>query len=155
MRHSVIFTCLLWVGICLMVSGLTGWVSSSHINGWYQMLTQPPFSPPRWIFAPVWTVLYIIIGIVGGLLWISRKNYPALFIFYMLQLILNFSWSFIFFVGKNIGGALVDILALWISVVLVILLGIAHKNRVPWLLLPYLLWVSFAAILNYFIWQLN
>lgn len=155
MRYPLFSTCLIWVVICLVVSGLTGWVSSTHIHGWYQTLAQPSFTPPSWLFAPVWTALYITIGIAGGMLWKNRKNHPALFLLFILQLILNFAWSFLFFVGENINFAFIDIIALWFSLSCVVALCFVQKNKMGWLLLPYWMWTSFAAVLNYFIWQLN
>jgi tryptophan-rich sensory protein len=155
MRYSLLASCLVWALICLVISGISGWVSASHISGWYQTLAQPTFSPPKWLFAPVWTILYIAIGIAGGLLWQERKHHPVFFVLFMWQLMFNFSWSFIFFVGENIRWALVDILALWLSILFIVALSFMQKNRIGWLLLPYLLWVSFAAVLNYCIWRLN
>lgn len=155
MRYSLLSSCLIWVVICLMSSGLISWVSSSHISGWYQTLIQPSLSPPKWVFAPMWTALYVTIGIAGGLLWQDRKKYPGFFFLFILQLIFNFSWSFIFFMGENIRWAMVDIFVLWLSILFIIILGFAQKKIIGWLLLPYLLWVSFAMALNYYIWRLN
>lgn len=155
MKFKLFFTCLFWVVGCLIVSGFTGWVSASHITGWYQALNQPSFNPPSWVFAPVWTTLYITIGIAGGLLWQKRRKHPLLLFCFTLQLAFNFLWSFIFFVGQNISWALFDILALWISLLCLIIFSARKQKNIMWLLLPYFIWTSFAAILNYSIWQLN
>lgn len=155
MRLSLSPPCLIGVIFCLLVSGLTGWLSAEHVNGWYQTLHQPDFNPPSWVFAPVWTVLYVMIGITAGLLWIDRKKFPLLFSLFILQLMFNFSWSFIFFIAENISWALMDILALWLCLLVVVLRAFYIKKVVAWLLLPYLFWTSFAAILNFYLWQLN
>ena len=155
MRFSFTLPCVIAVIVCLVISGFTGWFSSEHISGWYQALNQPSFNPPSWVFAPVWTVLYIMIGIAAGLLWQERKKFPLLFIFFMLQLVFNFAWSFIFFMGENISWALIDILALWFCLSVVVVLSFLRYKIIGWLLLPYLFWTSFAAILNYAIWWLN
>lgn len=155
MQLKLLLTCLLWVICCLIISGLSGWVSVSHIAGWYQTLNQPSFSPPSWVFGPVWTALYITIGIAGGLLWQKRRQDPLLFLGFSLQLAFNFLWSFIFFVAESIVWALVDILALWVSLLCLIVLLARKRKNIAWLLSPYFLWVSFAAILNYAIWHLN
>lgn len=155
MRYSLFLSCLLWVALCLVLSSVTGWISARHIHDWYHALQQPPFNPPQWIFAPVWTLLYVTIGIAGGLLFAERKKHNTLFIAFLAQLVFNFSWSFIFFMGESPGWALVDIVALWCSVLIIMILGFVQKNCIFWLLAPYFLWVSFAALLNYFIWQLN
>lgn len=146
---------LVWIASCLAISALIGWLSSSHITGWYQTVQKPWFNPPAWIFSPVWTALYITIGIAGGYLWHYRKQYTLLFIIFILQLFFNFAWSFFFFIGQSIGWAFIDIIALWLSLSLFIKLGFKQKPVLAWLLLPYLVWVSFAMILNSFIWHLN
>ena len=155
MKNKLFLTCLIWTVACLIISGLTGWISASHIAGWYQRLNQPFFCPPSWIFGPVWTTLYITIGVAGAQLWQKRKKHPLLFLFFSMQLTFNFLWSFIFFIGESLSWALVDILVLWISLLCVMILSAREQKNIAWLLTPYFLWVSFAAILNYAIWQLN
>ncbi|MBP9726361.1 MAG: tryptophan-rich sensory protein [Gammaproteobacteria bacterium] len=155
MRTPLFLSCIVWVSICLVISGFSGWVSSSHISGWYQTLNQPSFSPPSWIFGPAWTLLYVTIGIAGGFLWQHRKKFSVLFSLFILQLAFNFAWSFIFFVGENISWALLDILGLWLSLACLIVIAMMKARNIAWLLLPYFFWVSFAAVLNYAVWLLN
>ena len=147
--------CLVFVVICLAISGIAGWVTSAHIASWYEQLVQPVFRPPNWLFGPVWTVLYILIGISGGLLWQQRKAQPAAMRCYFLQLIFNFAWSFIFFGMQNIGLALIDIIILWALILLTILYSARVSKAVVCMLLPYFLWVTFATTLNASLWVLN
>ena len=126
-------------------------------DGWYSSLNQPSFNPPNWVFGPVWTVLYILMGISLYMVWKQvpgRKRENALGIF-ALQLLLNFLWSLFFFYFKDIVIALIDIVALWFTIVLMI--GMFHRVNplAAKLNIPYLLWVTFAATLNTAYYVLN
>lgn len=150
---------LLSVGVCLG-AGIVGSVfTTSSIPTWYQTLNKPFFSPPNWIFAPVWTTLYILMGISLYLFWVKkspstslRTSVPAIF---WVQLILNVTWSIIFFGFKNPVLAFVNIIALWIAIFLTIKSFHKINKLASNLLLPYLIWVSFATILNLSIVILN
>lgn len=136
--------------IPLTLGAIAGRFTSQSVAGWYIMLTRPSFSPPNWIFGPVWTVLYILMGISLFLVWKEdpgRQRNVALIVF-MVQLLLNFAWSFIFFQQKMIGWAFIDIIFLWLSIAL--MLSVFYKVRplAAYLNIPYLLWVSFATVLN-------
>lgn len=139
------------VGICLGVGILGSFFTASSIPTWYAGLNKPFFSPPNWIFAPVWTILYILMGYSLYLVW-TKKKVPAVF---WIQLILNALWSIIFFGMKNPILALVDIAALWISIFLTIKAFLKINKLAGNLLIPYLVWVSFASVLNLFIVVLN
>jgi tryptophan-rich sensory protein len=134
----------------LGVGGVAGIFTTDAIPGWYATLNQPSFNPPNWVFGPVWTTLYIVMGISLFMIWklpASKQRNQAILIF-MVQLFLNFCWSFLFFYFKMIGVALVDIVFLW--VIIVFLLYRFHKLK-PWAAyvnIPYLLWVTFATVLN-------
>jgi len=141
--------------ICLIIASLSGWITSHSVQSWYLSLNKPPFNPPQWIFAPVWITLYIMIGISGGILWLNRQAHKPAFYFFLIQLIFNFAWSFIFFGAHQIGLALVDILLLLTFIILTIIFAFRSNKIAAWLLVPYLLWVSFACILNIFLWKLN
>ena len=147
--------CVFGVAICLLIAGIEGWVTASNTSQWYYALNKPFFNPPSFLFAPVWTVLYVMIGVAAGLIWQCREKYRALFSWFILQLIFNFLWSFFFFAGESIRWALIDILLLWIT--LLITLGYAYKyyKTVVYWLTPYFLWVTFATVLNFSIWILN
>jgi len=154
-QKSCWIACGIGVIFCLVLSSFIGWLSASHIQGWYQTLNQPDFGPPSWVFGPVWTVLYIMIGIAGGLLWQQRQQYCWLWRLFLCQLFFNFAWSFCFFIGENIVLAQIDMLALWLSLLMCVVLSFRQNKGVAWLLLPYFLWVSFALSLNTALWYLN
>ncbi len=94
--------CALSVVICLLMASLIGWVTTDHTSTWYETLRKPVFNPPAFVFAPVWTVLYFMIGVVGGYLWQQRHTQRKLFFWFLVQLGLNFLWSFVFFLGKSL-----------------------------------------------------
>jgi len=134
----------------LAVGGIAGIYTTEAIPGWYAMLNQPSFNPPNWVFGPVWTTLYTILGISLFLIWklepgIQRNK--AILIF-MVQLLLNFGWSFFFFYFKVIGVALIEIVALWIMIVVMLIRFYKLKPMAAYINIPYLLWVSFATVLN-------
>jgi tryptophan-rich sensory protein len=129
-----------------------------EIAGWYAGLKKPWFNPPAWLFAPVWTTLYVLIGIAAWLVWRHREKstkYYATGIAYVFQLLFNFSWSIVFFGMHQILGALIVIILLWISILANIILFDKYSKTAAWLLFPYLLWVTFAGFLNLFIYLLN
>ncbi len=152
-----IFKFLISVFIPLVVGLTSGFFTSSNVNGWFTTINKPSFNPPNWLFAPVWTTLYIMMGIALFLVWNSNsvKSKKTAIILFSTQLLLNFLWSFIFFSQHNIGLALVEIVLLWISILLTIFAFAKFSTAASWLLVPYICWVSFATLLNYSIWQLN
>lgn len=142
---------ILSIGICLGAGILGSLFTISAIPEWYSTLNKPSFSPPNWVFAPVWIILYILMGISLYLIW-TRRKVPTVF---WIQLILNAFWSIIFFGMRNPTLALVDIAALWIAIVLTIKAFYKINKIAANLLYPYLVWVSFATILNLSIMLLN
>ena len=141
--------------VCFLIAGASGWVTRQNLKTWYPRLRKPSFNPPGWIFGPVWSVLYLIISIIGTVLWENRIEHPAPFFLYLVQLLLNFSWSFVFFGARRIDWALVNILLLWLSISCMIFYSFSFSFLVACLTLPYWLWVSFAVILNATLWKLN
>ena len=125
----------------------------SAIPAWYAFLNKPTFSPPNWLFGPVWTILYTLIGISLYRIWIKNKK-GSLNLF-ILHLILNAAWSPIFFGLKNLGLAFLVILMMDVSLVIIIKRFIKLDKLAGYLLIPYLLWISFATVLNFSIWKLN
>jgi len=133
----------------------------SEITSWYSTLNKPFFSPPNWVFGPVWTILYILMGISLYLFWKTKVNNKLKkvkkngFVFFGIQLVLNSLWSILFFGLHNPGIAFLEIIFLWLS----ILLSIKYFQKVSktsaYLLVPYILWVTFASLLNFAVWQLN
>lgn len=125
---------------------------------WYGALNKPFFSPPNWVFAPVWTVLYLMMGVASYLIWkqgIKKQKVRRTLTFYAIQLFLNFVWSWLFFGLHSPMLALVDIVFLWVFIVLTILKFYQLSKPAAYLLVPYLLWVSFATLLNFAIVILN
>ena len=142
--------------ICLAVAGIAGFVTIGAVNSWYLTLNKPSWNPPNYLFGPVWTTLYILMGIAWGMIWNSNSTEkPKAMQFFIIQLVFNFFWSITFFGMKNISLALFDILALWTMILLTIIVFNRINKKAAALLIPYILWVSFATILNFTIWRLN
>jgi len=148
--------------ISLLIPLAIGFIASlfirPEITGWYATLQKPPFEPPSGLFAQVWTGLYIMMGIAAYLVWAKRNRtarfYTAASI-YCIQLLLNFSWSIVFFGMHQVFGALIVMILLWVSIVLNMVWFHRFSKAASWLLLPYLIWVSFATVLNLYIYLLN
>jgi tryptophan-rich sensory protein len=141
----------------LAIGGIAGIFTSAAIPGWYASLNQPSFNPPNWVFGPVWTTLYTIMGVSLFMIWnlgAGKERNHAMLIF-MVQLLLNFCWSFFFFYFKMIGVALVDILLLWVMIVVMLVRFYRLKPLAAYLNIPYLLWVTFASALNMAYFFLN
>ncbi|MBK7556914.1 MAG: tryptophan-rich sensory protein [Chitinophagaceae bacterium] len=142
----------------LLVGAVAGLFTSSGVNGWYAVANKPWFNPPNWIFAPVWTLLYILMGIAFFLVWKASadKNVKqTAMILFSIQLVINFFWSFIFFKLQQPGWAFAEIIFMWVMILLTILWFGKISAMAAWLLVPYICWVSFASVLNYSIWKLN
>lgn len=146
--------------IAVSVSEFVGILGSvftiSVIPTWYAALTKPALNPPAWIFGPVWTTLYLLMGISLWLIWKndSKEKNRAIWLF-AVQLALNAIWSPIFFGVQSVSSALAIIVLLWIAIVLTILMFRKISKTAAWLLVPYIAWVSFASYLNYMLWVLN
>lgn len=138
------------VGLPLLLGAIAGMFTAKAVPEWYVTLNQPAFNPPNWIFGPVWTTLYILMGISLFLVWRlpSGPERNAAMIVFFVQLLLNFGWSFIFFYYKMIGLAFIEIILMWIAIVVMLILFYRIKPIAMWLNVPYLLWVSFASVLN-------
>lgn len=151
--------------VIALSAGLIGSVAtSSEITSWYVTINKPSFNPPNWIFGPVWTLLYILIGIALFRVWqksiksdqkIASPNKRKAIMVWGLQLFLNTLWSFLFFGLNSPAVGLIGIILLWISIVWTIKLFLSIDKLAALLLFPYLAWVSFATVLNLAIWQLN
>ena len=144
--------------IPVAVGAVSGFFTSSEIPGWYQTINKPTWNPPSWLFGPVWTTLYVMMGVALSLIWksdASQSVKKTAIILFAVQLVFNFFWSFIFFNQHQIGWAVVEIITMWIFILLTIFAFAPINKIAAWLLVPYISWVSFATILNYTIWQLN
>ena len=145
--------------IPLLVGGISGYFTSSGVEGWFATANKPWFNPPNWIFAPVWTALYVMMGIALYLVWrteaISSSVKQTAVILFAVQLTLNFFWSLIFFKLQQPGWAFAEIIVMWLAILFTILWFGKISSTAAWLLVPYICWVSFASVLNYAIWKLN
>ncbi len=150
-------TLVFFIGFVLFVGYFSSFVVGVPIKDLYAALIKPSFAPPGYLFGPIWTILYILMGISAFLIWQKRDEKdinPATAIFF-IQLFLNYIWSIIFFGRSSYGFALIDLIALWLSIIATIVIFRRFSKASAYLLIPYLLWVSFAGVLNFFIWRLN
>lgn len=150
---KLIVAVILTVGI----GSLGGIFTASEVGTWYAGLQKPSFNPPSWLFAPVWTLLYLLMGISVYLVWKqppspARRMATGVFI---VQFVFNFLWSFIFFKLHLIGWALAEIIVMWVLILITIVLFARLSRTAAWLLVPYLAWVSFATVLTAAIYKLN
>jgi translocator protein len=153
-----IFKAIISITIPLVIGATAGFFTSSAIKGWYTTIVKPSFNPPNYLFGPVWTVLYILMGIACYIIW--NSNTKAAFkksalLVYAIQLALNFSWSIFFFYLENPVAAFVVIILMLIMIATTIFWFKKISVTAAWLLVPYICWVSFATALNFAIWQLN
>lgn len=143
-----------FVGLCLLVGTASGGVTAHAVRTWYLSLTRPPLTPPGWVFGPVWTVLYVLIGIAGWLAW--RRNGAGRAIrLWGWQLLVNALWSPAFFGLHQPGLALAVIAVMLLLIALTIRAFFRLSRRAAWLMAPYFAWTCFAAYLNAGFWWLN
>jgi len=148
---------ILCIAACLAAGGLGAVATSRSVASWYPVLNKPSWTPPNWLFGPVWTLLYIAMGVA---VWrvartADRQRVGGAIALFAAQLLLNAGWSFLFFGARRPGWAALEILALWAAIAATLR---AFARIDPWaagLLVPYLAWVSYAAALNLAIWRLN
>ncbi|MBS9463973.1 tryptophan-rich sensory protein [Flagellimonas sp. 389] len=144
--------------ICLLIGFLSSFATQSSVNDWYLTLSKPSFNPPNWLFAPVWTLLYIMMGVSAGIVWSKGFHHiwvkTALYHF-GFQLLFNALWSIVFFGLQSPFWALLVILTLLTLIILTMKWFSVVSKTAAILLAPYLLWVGFATLLNYKIWELN
>jgi benzodiazapine receptor len=148
--------------ICLILTFSAAFVGSiftrEAVPDWYATLNRPSFTPPNWLFSPVWTILYLLMAISAFIVWQKGLANPAVkiaLILYLIQLILNALWSVIFFGLKLPLPAFIEIIMLWTAIAFTILAFARVSITAALILVPYILWVSFAAVLNFSIWFLN
>jgi len=144
---------------CLILGSASGIITSGAIDTWYTTLDKPSFNPPNWIFGPVWTILYLMMGFAFALVW-QRYSEGGLtakrsMLVFTLQFLLNLAWTPIFFGAHNLLLALVVIVVLWILILMTTICFFQQNRLAGALMVPYLLWVSFATVLNFSLWQLN
>ncbi len=151
---------LLSIGVCLLAGMIGSLFTFSAIATWYASLQKPAFSPPNWVFGPVWTILYFLMGISLFLVWkkLGKKKDRKVMLglqFFGFQLAANVLWSLLFFGLRSPFLAFIEIIALWLAILATTYQFWKIDKNAAYLLVPYLLWTSFAAVLNYSVWMLN
>jgi tryptophan-rich sensory protein len=146
------------VVLCLLAGFIGSMATTPKIQSWYAGINKPSFTPPSWLFGPVWTVLYVLMGIALYLVWrtgLAAKGVKVAIAVFIAQLVLNMLWSFAFFGAESPLAGLVVIAALWIMIVVTIAVFAPVSRPAALLLIPYIAWVSFATVLNAAIYALN
>ena len=153
-KLALLFACIV---LPLLVGGISGYFTIDGVKDWYVTLNKPSFTPPNWLFGPVWTCLYLLMGIAfyRALQKSTEENKRSIIGIFALQLFFNFWWSILFFHFHTISAALIDILILWICILLMIIRFRKSDAFAGYSQIPYILWVSFATALTLSIWWLN
>jgi benzodiazapine receptor len=158
MKISDIWKLVVSIVACLAAGAIGSVFTQQAIPTWYAALEKPAFNPPNWVFMPVWTLLYILMGIAAFLVWrkgLENKQVRIALIIFLVQLVLNASWSVAFFGLQSPLYGLVVIVVLWVAILFTTLKFYSISRAAGVLMWPYLLWVTFAAVLNESIWLLN
>lgn len=181
MKYNNLLKLVVSIIICELAGSIGAIFTTPAINSWYKTLNKPFFNPPNWIFGPVWTTLFVLMGISLYLVWtkklvikneigfkhkkawnsLSQKFFNGalqkenIILVFAFQLVLNVLWSVIFFGAQNMGLAFFELLMLWVAIAYTIINFYRVSKVAALLLIPYILWVSFAGILNYFLWTIN
>ncbi|MCU0359825.1 MAG: tryptophan-rich sensory protein [Bacteroidia bacterium] len=141
---------------CLLLGSLSGIGTGEAVDGWYSQINKPSWNPPNWLFGPVWTVLYLLMGVAFALVWNGQgKNKRMALTLFVLQFVLNLLWSFLFFGLARMDWALIEILLLLVFITLTISAFSKINRTAAILMIPYLLWVGFASLLNSSLYFLN
>lgn len=158
LTESKVFKLVVSIIIAEAIGIIGSFFTTPSIPIWYEFLIKPSFNPPSWIFAPVWTTLFLLMGIAAYFVWIQgweNKDVKIALTVYGTQLALNLLWSILFFGLQSPFSGFLEIILLWIAIALTIITFYKISKKAAYLMIPYILWVSFAAILNFTIWQLN
>jgi len=153
-KFMLIFAILL----CELAGVIGAFFTIPSIEGWYYELIKPSFSPPNWLFGPVWTILYFLMGVSAYLVWergIKKKNVKNSLLIFGVQLVLNILWSILFFGLQSPLLGFICIVLLWIAIAVTIIKFYRISKTAGLLQVPYILWVTFATVLNFFIWIVN
>ncbi len=145
------------VGVCFAAGGVGSLFTMPALRGWYATLRRPSWAPPNWVFGPVWSALYLTMGVAAWLVWRrwGALGVPSALLLFLLQLLCNALWPAIFFGARRPGAAFGEIILLWALILATLVSMRPISPPASWLMLPYLLWVSFAAALNFSFWRLN
>ncbi len=146
-----------FIAICFLVAAIGSWFTAASVKTWYPTLLKPAGTPPAWVFGPVWSTLYVLMAIAAWLVWKQRSaaDVTAALAIFLTQLVLNATWSFVFFGLRRPGLALLEIVVL-LGAIIATMTNFAPLSRLAcWLMTPYVAWVSYATYLNFGIWRLN
>ena len=152
------FPFLINLAIPILIGVIGSLFTQQSVSTWYLTLDKPSFNPPSWVFGPVWTTIYIMIGISAYLVWKKRAqiaHVPRTAAIYFIQLVLNLLWSFLFFYAHKLGASVFEIVALLVAVIINARVFYKIDKTAGLLFIPYILWVSFATLLTYSIYNLN
>ena len=151
------FSLIAFIVLCFSAAAFGSVFTNKSLKTWYQTIKKPTWNPPNKIFGPVWSALYLMMALAGWMVWerLPQKGFSVPMVLFFVQLVLNTFWSVIFFGLRSPGWAFVEVVILWIGITLTMVSFWAVYWVAGVLFLPYLLWVSFAAILNFTIWRLN
>ena len=154
--HSLVGLAV-WLGLCFGTAYLGSVFTTPSIPTWYASLVKPSWTPPSWVFGPVWSLLYIMMALAAWLVWRRDGLTPAVIpiTLFLVQLALNGTWSILFFGLHKPGAAFAEIIVLWGAILATLVAFWRCVRAAGWLMVPYLAWVTFAAVLNYALWQLN
>lgn len=141
--------------VCFGAAALGGWATARGLRDWYPALRKPSWNPPDAVFGPVWTIVYLAMAVAVWLVWRSGGDVPVALGLFALQLALNVAWSVVFFGQRNPRGGLVVIVSLWLSIAATLIAFVSIDPLAGALFIPYLAWVTFAAVLNGTIARLN
>lgn len=156
-RKQNIYGFILSLVICFAASGIGALFTTPQIGGWYATLNRPEIAPPNWVFGPVWTLLFAMMAIAAWLVWkkAGLRQAALPLTLFAVQLVLNVLWSVLFFGLENPFLALLEIVILWLFILATTMTFFRHSRLAGSLMVPYLCWVTFAAVLNYGFWTLN
>ncbi len=155
MKQNRWFVLCGFIVLCLAVGGLAGAFTSQAVVEWFPTLKKPLLNPPNWVFAPVWTALYLMMAVAAWRAWMKGATATGVLGWFYVQLALNFLWSFLFFGAHAIGLALIELVVLWITIAITGSKFWQLDKTAGLLFVPYLAWVSFATYLNAGLWWLN
>ena len=147
---------IVWLGISFAAAAVGG-IASANAGEFYQELVRPPWAPPAWLFGPVWTILFTLMAVAAWQVWGARgwDGARGALLLYLFQLVVNASWSWLFFAWRRGQLALVVVVVLAVLIVFTMIAFARVRTSAALLLLPYLLWVSFASVLNFVLWRRN
>jgi tryptophan-rich sensory protein len=157
-KMNKIIKFIIAIVICQLAALIGSFFTSNSVSTWYTTLEKPIFNPPNWVFAPVWTILFVLMGISLYLIWIKgfkNKKVKIAILIFGIQLVLNVMWSLFFFGLQSPFYAFIEIIILWFAILFTIIKFYKISKTAAYLLFPYIIWVSFAIILNLFIWIIN